>query len=61
MKVYDELVERYGERPEAGLAEQVVKALLQQGRDPWCPGPFGGGRLAVYDELVERYGERPEA
>ena len=31
LAVYEEVVERYGERPEAGLAEQVARALVLKG------------------------------
>jgi tetratricopeptide (TPR) repeat protein len=52
--VYDEVVRRFGERTEPGLAELVAKALVNKG---YRLGQLDRSEeeIAVYDEVVRRY------
>jgi len=58
--VYDEVVRRYGDAPEAALRERVANALLNKSV---ALGQMGKNEaeIAVYDEVVRRYGDAPEA
>ncbi|HEY8693730.1 MAG TPA: hypothetical protein VIR57_13435, partial [Chloroflexota bacterium] len=60
MAVYDEIVARFGDRTEAGVAEQVARALAYKGV---TLGELGRpeDEMAVYDEVVVRFGDRTEA
>jgi tetratricopeptide (TPR) repeat protein len=59
LHAYEELVARFGDRPEPALAEQVAKALFNKG---FSLGVLGrsGEALSAYGELVSRFGDRPE-
>ena len=58
--VYDEVIARYAEAPEAALREQVARALFNKGVRL---GELGRSEeaLVVYDEVIARYAEAPEA
>ncbi|MEN6630517.1 MAG: tetratricopeptide repeat protein, partial [Sulfuricella sp.] len=58
--VYDEVVKRYGDTPEAALREEVAIALRNKGVR-LCQLDRGEEAIAVYDEVVKRYGDAPEA
>ncbi len=59
LAAYDEVVRRYGDRPEAGIAGQVARALVNKGVTLGQAGR-AGEELAAYDEVVRRYADRPE-
>jgi tetratricopeptide (TPR) repeat protein len=58
--VYDEVVERFGDAPEAALREQVAQALFNKGNRL---GQMNRSEdaIAAYDEVVKRFGDAPEA
>lgn len=58
--VYDEVLRRYSEAPEAALKEQVARALVYKGDALRDLGRYDE-LIAVYDEVLRRYGEVPEA
>ncbi len=58
--VYDEVAQRYGDAPEAGLREQVASALNNKGVRLGQMGK-NAEEIAVYDEVAQRYGDAPEA
>ena len=60
IKVLDDLIGKYGDRPEAEIAEQVAKALINKG---FTLGSLNRGdeEIKVYDDLIGKYGDRPEA
>lgn len=57
--VYDEVVKRYGDAPEAALREVVAKALVNRG---YRLGQLGRSEeaIVVCDEVLKRYGGAPE-
>ena len=59
LALLDEVVARFGERPEVELAEPVARALVNKGV---TLGSLGRSEeeIAVYDEVIARFGERPE-
>ncbi|TAK23999.1 MAG: tetratricopeptide repeat protein, partial [Chloroflexota bacterium] len=60
LAAYAEVVRRFGDRPEAAIAEQVAKALVYAGITHGQQG-HPEEALAAYAEVVRRFGDRPEA
>ncbi|TAK23069.1 MAG: tetratricopeptide repeat protein, partial [Chloroflexota bacterium] len=60
LAAYAEVVRRFGDRPEAAIAEQVAKALVNAGITHGQQG-HPEEALAAYAEVVRRFGDRPEA
>jgi len=60
IRVCDEVVSRFADAPEAGIREQVVRALLSK---DITLGQLGRGEEAirVSDEVVSRFADAPEA
>ena len=58
--IYDEVVARFGDAPEAGIRELVVEALFNKGVEL---GLMGQSAAAIdsYDKIVARFGGAPEA
>ena len=56
IKVYDELVERYGDNAESVVQVHIAKALVNKGITLWRKGEHEA-EIEVYDQLVDRYEE----
>jgi tetratricopeptide (TPR) repeat protein len=59
IRVYDEVVERFGQSADLILREQAVQALYNKG---WTLVQMGraGEAIRVYDEVLQRFGESAE-
>ncbi|MBI4718190.1 MAG: hypothetical protein HY763_10325 [Planctomycetes bacterium] len=60
LAVYDDVVRRFGDRPESGIAELVAKGLVKKGAALGALDRFEE-ELGVYDEVVRRFEDRPES
>jgi tetratricopeptide (TPR) repeat protein len=61
LRIYDELVERWGEDPEPWVRAKLAEALAFKGHLLFRGPPGGGERaIAVFDELVARFGDADE-
>jgi len=58
--MYDEIIKRYGDAPEAALRELVANALYNKG---FSLGTLNRSEeaIAMYDKVIKRYGDAPEA
>ena len=59
IRVYDELIARYQDRPEPQIAEQVARAMFNKGVRLGALNR-SDEEIRVYDELIARYQDQPE-
>jgi tetratricopeptide (TPR) repeat protein len=59
IRVYDDVIKRFGDAPEIQLRELVAKAMVNKGL---TLGQMGkpDEEISVYDDVIERFGDAPE-